>query len=529
MHIRILLLFFVFSLFHSGLQAQNAYWVFFKNKKDTQFNPYEYFDQKAIERRIKHNLPLCDSTDYPVNQYYLTSCESSSDSTIGVSRWMNGIALYCTPDQINEIQAFSFVRKVEVIDSDMQVAKKKHSLASRTEQTTQQQLDVMGVKHFKREGIDGKGVRIAIFDAGFPNVDRSHVFKHIRKDNRIIETYDFAKKDPFVYHANQHGTMVMSVIGGINYKGEAMGLATGAEFLLARTEIGLEVKKEEVYWLLAAEWADKHGADIINSSLGYTYNRYFRSDMDGQHSLVTRAANMAARKGILVVNAAGNDGDGKWKIIGAPADADSVLTVGGVRPVKHYSSSFSSYGPTADGRMKPNVCAYGTAAVEGKDGNYTIADGTSFASPLVAGFAACAMQIHPNQTNMQIFKTIERSASLYPYFDYKHGFGIPQARKVLYETEELHEFTFKFDLQEEALYLDLYPRRNDHPTPNLIYFHVLRDDTTLYYYAVVRAESNRVRLFDADGNLDNSYLPQEGDIVKVHYQGFSKSLTLKFQ
>lgn len=166
-------------------------------------------------------------------------------------------------------------------------------------------------------------------------------------------------------------------------------MASNAEFLLARTEVNAEPFAEEEWWLAAAEWAGKNGAHIINSSLGYTYHRYFPEQMDRKTSLVARAANMAASKGIIVVNAMGNDGDNSWKAVGTPADADTVLSVGSVDPYKEYKINFSSFGPTVDGRMKPNVTNSGFAAVAVKKDKLGNAHGTSFASPLISGFVAC--------------------------------------------------------------------------------------------------------------------------------------------
>ncbi len=187
-----------------------------------------------------------------------------------------------------------------------------------------------------------------------------------------------------------------------------MGLATEAEFLLARTEVNTEPFSEEENWLAAAEWADKNGADIISSSLGYTLPRYFQYQMDGKSTLVARAATMAFEKGILVVNAMGNDGAGKWFVVGTPADAEEVLSVGGVDPFTNVHISFSSFGPTADGRMKPNVCAAGQALVASPK-RITKAYGTSFATPLVTGFAACVLQLNPDFTVQELKTNIEQS------------------------------------------------------------------------------------------------------------------------
>jgi subtilisin family serine protease len=313
------------------------------------------------------------------------------------------------------------------------------------------QLNTLGADAWRNAGLDGKGLRIAIFDVGFSNADKVPAFDHIRKGNRLIATHDFTnrKNSDFVYYGNGHGTEVWSCIAG-KIGDIQIGLATGAEFLLAKTEKNSEKYREELNWLAAAEWADKNGADIINSSLGYTVNRYFNWQMDGKTTFVTRAANIAARKGMLVVNAAGNDGDDKWHYIGAPADADSALSVGGIDPETGFHTGFSSFGPTADKRMKPNVSAYGHV-IAASPARLVSTQGTSFASPLVAGFAACAWQSHHELTNMQLFKEVENSGSLYPYFDYAHGFGIPQARHFLEKNPPITEPTFRIVESDDSI------------------------------------------------------------------------------
>lgn len=283
---------------------------------------------------------------------------------------------------------------------------------------------------FVEMGITGKGVRIAVFDAGFKGVDTHPAFEKIRSNNQIISTWDFVRKKEFVYDYSVHGTMVLSCIAGYYHDGRLIGLAPDAEFLLARTEKSTEPFSEEVNWVAALEWADKNGAHIVNSSLGYTYHRYFPYQMDGKTSLVSRMANKAAEKGILVINAAGNEGNTNWRFIGAPADADSVLTVGGADPKTYLRIYFSSYGPTADMRRKPDVIAFAKVLLaNAKD--FTIAYGTSFAAPQVTGFAACLKQIYPNLHPIELKNKIICSGHLYPYFDYAHGYGIPSAKKIL--------------------------------------------------------------------------------------------------
>lgn len=463
---------FFLAIFYSSAQVEisvtleadpvpTKFWVFFTDKKDVTFNPYEYFDGKTIENRLRQNISLIDSTDFPVNENYIFSVKSLVDSASYCSRWFNGIAVYASEKQIELVRSLVFVREAEPMFLEADACAMNNfekSLGSGEEvkdfffdttlSDTKRELMInqtkrLGLEEFEKRNIDGRGIRIAVFDAGFPTVDISPSFDHLRKNNQILKTWDFVKNKEFVYDYNAHGTMVLSCIAG-RIGNQKTGLAQGAEFILARTEMAKrEPFAEEEYWLAAAEWADKSGANIISSSLAYTYHRYFRKDMDGKKSLVSKAATMAASKGILVVNAAGNDGKNEWKIIATPSDADSVLTVGGISPASDYHISFSSFGPTADKRMKPNVCAYGQVVVAGKKGAEE-SYGTSFSTPLVAGFAACAWQMKRNMTNMELFNEIEKSADLYPYFDYAHGFGVPQASYFANENKENQKPTFDF-------------------------------------------------------------------------------------
>ncbi len=417
-------------LLSTAVSAQDRYWVFFTDKDGVQFDPYTFFDGKAIERRIKHGLPLDDVSDYPLNTSYVQTVTNGVIIITGQSRWFNAVACEATEAQVAWLETLPFVRAVRgisgvqsqlaVADSVEQVSSKWTLLLAQTKR--------LGGDLFRAQDIDGKGVRIAIFDGGFPAVDLADEFKHLRDENRIVKTWDFVKEKEFVYAYNTHGTSVLSCMAGI-HKGVPMGLATGAEYLLARVEKG-SVRPLEENWVEAIEWADQHGVDIINSSMGYTTRNYFIEEMDGKTSLVARATNRAVRKGILFVNAAGNLGDGGWKIMITPADADSVLTVGGINPWTGFHNTFSSYGPTWDKRMKPNVCAFGDVVIRSKKGT-SFAEGTSFASPMVAGFAACVLQHDSTLKAMELFKTIEQAADLYPYFDYAHGYGVPHARNVL--------------------------------------------------------------------------------------------------
>lgn len=438
----------IFLFLFLQIKAQNAYLVYFTDKNGTTFNPYEYFDQKAIERRLMQQIPLYDETDFPVNINYIETVALYADSMGFHSRWFNfTVAFVSDQNKLGIIKSLPFVKLVEIAEPVQGgIASYRHDFKPGIEKVNlnllRMQTERMGGKLFDSLGFDGKGMRIAIFDAGFTSARYNPVFEEIRKEKRIIATKDFTrKKDGDVYYGNLHGTEVMTCIGG-KYMGHKFGLATAAEFLLAKTEVNTEPFYEELNWLAAVEWADKNGADIINSSLAYTGVRYFTSQMDGKTSLVVKAANLAARKGMLVVNAAGNDGDNNWKEIATPADGDSVLTVGGIDPDKDFHIKFSSYGPSADKRMKPNVSAY-AKVVTSSPSKITTSFGTSFASPLVAGFAACAWQSNRSLSNMQLFHEIEKSGHLYPYFDYAHGYGIPQAAHFLEPVKPIPEPTFR--------------------------------------------------------------------------------------
>lgn len=428
---RLLVLGFI-ATWSMSASAQSYYWVMLTDKQGSQFDPYAYFDEKAVERYQQYGADLYDITNYPLNGEYVSTIEGMADDLFGQSRWLNAVAVEATTTQIESIRQLPFVYHVVKLEGDMLMATHEavqaESVPPLPNTLLTDQLIRMQGDAFRKKGVDGTGMRVAVLDGGFPKVNAHPAFQHLYDNKRVLDTWNFCNKKENVYMGSTHGTMTLSCITGI-YKGQQLGLATGAEFLLYRTEINTEPFKEEVWWMQAMERADQKGANIISSSLGYGKERYCSKDMDGT-SYVAKAANMAARKGILVCNSAGNEADDKqWKIVITPADADSVLGVGGISPslTEYRHIDFSSYGPTADGRMKPNVCAFGHAVVANPKGGTTEVDGTSFSCPLVAGFAACAWQLNRDKTAMEMKTEIERSADLYPYFDYALGYGVPQA------------------------------------------------------------------------------------------------------
>ncbi len=503
------------------IYGQEKFWVIFKDKSGTNFNPYEYFDQKAIDRRINSGIPICDSTDFPVNEQYINQVSEMVEEVTTTTRWFNGVAVWATAEQIDEVKKLKCVSYTQKIYLQTCIASIEYdsSLSSYDADLLINQLKVMEGSKFKEAGLDGTGMRIAIFDTGFPDVDIVPVFEHIRADNRIIKTWDFTTKNENVYHANHHGTMVMSCIAGM-LGNKQIGLATGAEFLLARTEVAAEPFSEEENWLAAVEWADKNGADLVNSSLGYTKPRYFPHQMDGKHTFVVRAADLAAEKGILVLNAMGNDGDANWKFVGTPADAENILSIGGTNPSTGYHTSFSSFGPTADKRLKPNVVAFGHAIVATEDG-LEQSQGTSFSTPLVTGFAACAWQSKRSLTNMEMKSEIEHSGNLFPYFDYAHGYGVPQASYFTNEKQTDIDSTFSFDIDNGYLIVNVKETYIDEAmeSRNYLYYHVENMEGYLDKYLLIdvyQQEAHKIELNTLD----------KGSIIRVHYKGYTQEYTV---
>ncbi|MBO6023773.1 MAG: S8 family serine peptidase [Bacteroidales bacterium] len=519
----------IFALLGSMAMAQDkCFWVFFTDKNDTQFDPYSYFDAKAIARYNQCGADLYDISNYPLNDSYVNTVVSYSIEVFGESRWLNAIGVEATDDNAALIAQLPFVARVQEIVSAGAIASLRAERSNpekqaisldcfvvpprNDEEILTDQLKRFGGQHFIDKGIDGKGMRICVMDGGFPKVNTHPAFQHLRDNHQIIKTYNFPNKKEDVYGWSTHGTMVLSCIAGINEEGQKLGLATGAEFLLARTEIDPEPFKEEVWWAQGAEWADKNGADIINSSLGYGKDRHWTKDMDGT-SYVAKAANKAVEKGILICNSAGNEGDdSRWMTIITPADAENVICVGGIDAnlddYRHIS--FSSYGPTADKRRKPDVVAFGEAQVAKPSGGFTSAFGTSFASPLTAGFCACAWQTKRDLTALQMKAEILKSCDLYPYYDYAFGYGVPQAA---YFTGDLKPAERSFNLVQEKdgvkiVVLKVIENQD-------VFINVEGADGVLLGYYKVHPDSTGIK-------LDNKDFGQ-GKKLNVSYNGFYDS------
>jgi len=430
--------------------------VRFRDKRGVAFEAARYFSPAAQARRRRQGLPAADPTDRPVRPDYVAAVQARVDTLTLVSRWFNAVACRATPAQAAALRQLPGVAEVvawpvagHLLPARQQAFAKQNSsektaanLAAVTPADyllARQQTATLGRAALSQAGLLGQGVRIAVFDVGFRGVERHPAFRPLLREGRIAATYDFLKNQPAVFRGGAHGTEVLGCLAGrlpgpdSVRLGPALGLAPAATYLLARTEgLASERYTEEEAWLRAVEWADQQGADIISSSLAYTEQRYFPEQMDGRHSLIGRAATLAARKGLLVVSAAGNDGDDDWVRIGTPADADSVLAVGGLDPATGLHLAFSSVGPSADRRLKPDVSAFGIVLTCTAAGGFERMEGTSFAAPLVAGLAACAQQAGGGKLSaMDLFRRVREAGELYPYYDYAHGYGRPEAGRLL--------------------------------------------------------------------------------------------------
>lgn len=493
-------------------------WVTFTDKSQADFTPESYFDPLALQRREALGIDPNDPINWPVNQAYAAQVNALFHTPTATLRWSNSVVGYASPTDIAQIASLAFVKDIQVMapqPMDFMQASKVVTDDYHNE-VLAGQTHSMGRLAFEADGLDGTGIRIAVLDAGFKHVDQNGVFDPMRANNQIKGVYDFVQNNEDPFNGSSHGSFVLSCIGG-QIDDEPMGLATGAEYLLIRTERGnLEFKGEEENWMEGVEYADKMGAHIINSSLGYTSHRYYQYEMDGNHAGVSSYAKIASRLGILVVNAAGNEGTGFWQLVGAPADVDSVLAVGGVDPESRLKTDFSSIGPTADKRMKPDVCAYGVALGVGPKG-HELVPGTSFASPLVAGFAACLWQAHPDWNNMQVFQAIRESGHLYPYYDYFHGYGIPQAHTALGKDTLVPVQEFSVEITGGYLRITL----NEEEEEQDLEFKVLEtEDDGVNTEQIARLGEMLLELVketgaDADSSLDQRYI---SPYLYVHFE-----------
>ncbi len=427
----------------NGMGQENSYkfWIQLKDKEGSPYsldNPAEFLSQRAIDRRIRYQIPI-EENDLPVNQAYLDNLSQHDINILYSTKWMNAVVIETADSNMADVlSTYPFVSGIELLYWTPQLksgSDKFMETFSEEALPSDHQVEMLNGHKLHEQGFQGEDMIIAVIDGGFNNADSLAGFYSLWENGHVLGIRNFV--DPsanFFWSINgSHGTNVLSIMAGY-LPGEFGGAAMQAGFWLIQTEdIQTEFRIEEANWLAGAELADSAGADVINSSLGYSdrftvsSQDYSYSDMDGKTTLVTRAATLAASKGLLVVSSAGNAGNpgDPWQYIIAPSDGDSILGVAAVNAAEE-RASFSSRGPSSDGRVKPDVAAQGQATVLIRsNGLVGAGNGTSFSSPVMAGLATCLWQKHRDVSNYEIIKAIRRTASQYHSPDSLLGYGIP--------------------------------------------------------------------------------------------------------
>lgn len=445
---------FLFILIAAGgfsAQAQNRkYLVLLKDKTNSPYSiskPEQFLSQRAIQRRNRQGITVLEK-DLPVNPAYLSALRQTGARIWFSSRWANAVLVETTEANLPIIRALPFVQGIE---GNRSVGNARIGFAQSTSSQQQrkrgqvddpslygnssEQLIQIGIDKMHAQGYRGEGMLVAILDAGFRNANQVPFLSQLFQENRVVGTYDFVRKESSVYEDDAHGLNVLSIMAGYLEK-QLIGPAYKSSYLLLRTEdASTENPVEEANWLFGAEFADSSGVDIINSSLGYTTfddpsQNHTYNELNGQTTLISKAARWASEAGMLVVVSAGNEGNDPWHYIGAPADADPILSIGAVDRTG-VKAAFSSFGPTADGRIKPDLVAMGSGTTLGSPGGTVSAgSGTSFSAPLVAALAAGFWQANPRLTVQQVIACLRQSGSQFTKPDAELGYGIPNFERA---------------------------------------------------------------------------------------------------
>jgi len=441
---------------------RQKYWIFFRDKGALSLSKRNTLlreakrriSAKALERRAKV-LPastLIDETDLDLYQPYLNELISRGFEPVATSRWLNGVSVYATVEEIAALQNLPFVQSVQrvahlSIPPAPETAPEPPALlkvaAHRFEYgNSLGQMEQIKATILHDAGINGTNVIVGMMDSGFRWQDHE-AFVHLR--SKIIGERDFIQNDNITRNQagdrsdqDDHGTQTLSTLGG--YKpSQLIGPGYGARFILAKTEhVPTETHAEEDFWAQAVEWMENLGVDVTSTSLGYTefdagQTSYTPANMDGKTTIITKAAETAGSKGVIVVNSAGNEGNAAWRIIGAPADGPNVIAVGAVFSTGGVVG-FSSRGPTADGRLKPDVMAMGSGVrvvSPASTTQYTFSNGTSFSCPLIGGVVAQILSAHPETTPQQMMNALRTTASNAKSPNNDLGYGIVNAKAAI--------------------------------------------------------------------------------------------------
>ncbi|MDD4490066.1 MAG: S8 family peptidase [Paludibacter sp.] len=537
--------------FTNFLFADSYYFfVQFKDKNNTPYsldNPAAYLSSRSIQRRSEQQIAI-DSTDFPVNTSYISQVVNQGVFFHSASKWMNGITVQTTDSSLmGLIRPLSFVQQVYYTGKILTVQPVPALRTKRMDPEDAQefehdvepvyeleygyaaaQLNQLNGKALHDAGYTGKNILIGVLDAGFRNVDTNPAFDSLRIQNRLSGIKSIIDPSVNVYQEDTHGANVLSIMAG-NLPGQFVGVAPHASYWLIQTEyVPTEYMFEVDFWVRGLEFADSLGVDVVNSSLGYTQfddasMNFTYADMNGQVSRASRAAYLASRKGIIVCTSAGNDGNKTWKYISSPADADGILTVGAVN-TSGTIAAFSSFGPTADSRIKPEVCAtgWGTTLVD-LNGNLVFnGNGTSYSSPIMAGLTACYLQYCMEQLPQSyrvdlIRQHIINSADRFNSPDNQYGYGIPDFQHVLHQTVTNNRRELQTEFPVKLKYLAETGEVRIMKQPAF--------ETQGLFFQIITPTGKIIHqqlLSDMVDAVNVSYLPAGFYLARIRYQGYSQ-------
>ena len=452
---KLLLVVAILCIQQSFAQNQDA-WVIFADKENVEASladPILIMTQEAIDRKTLQGTPI-DERDVPINENYVTQIKNASGITVlSKSKWMNCVYIIGSQSNIEALLDLPFVTNVEYADTSLNLfpgapIENKFALEEANQRinynygSAANQIEMLSGDYLHELDYTGEGMIVAVLDAGFPSIDTNPGFQKMRDENRILGTYDFEARTENVDGTSTHGFKTSSDIGGF-LQDEFVGTAPQASFYFFVTEYTpTETPAEEAWWVEALERSDSLGVDVVNTSLGYrvfdnpNYD-YSYEDLNGQTTFSARGANIAFDKGMILVTSAGNGGNSSFPTVGTPGDSPGTLTVGAVSSNGNYAS-FSSIGPTVDGRIKPDVMAQGaSAAVISTSGGVDFSSGTSFSSPIMAGVVTCLWQSRPEVPNGYIMQIIRESANLYNNPTDEMGYGIPNFEDAYAALQQL--------------------------------------------------------------------------------------------
>ncbi len=496
--------------------AQNKYFIEFTNKDGTPFsidNPHEFLSARSIERRVKQNIAITYD-DLPVNPAFIETLNTNGAKILYTINWLNGAVVEIDNQSIlSTVASLPFVSQtIEIYNSTasksslpdfdilLSAPKKQKGESYYQYGASAHQIEMLNGNILHNNGYRGQGMLVAVLDAGFSNANSISSLSHLWTNERVVLTRDIVNPQSNIYEEHSHGTTVLTVMASY-LPGELIGTAPEASYALIRCEdANSEQLIEEYNWVYAAQIADSIGTDVINSSLGYyefddDNQNHTYANMDGATTPIAIGANHAASKGMLIVNSVGNEGQSSWEKLITPSDSPNVLAVGAVDSNGDVAF-FSSLGPSADGRIKPDVVAlgYGTA-VQSATGQIGTANGTSLSAPIISGLAACLWQAKPNEGARDIYDLILLSSSNYTTPNFELGYGLPNFASAINSIDKL------FDENKLSIF----------PNPNNGRFSVWLPQNKISTYSILVTSSHGAEVmretFETNSNIYSFSIP----------------------